>query len=270
MLPVLRHVPAPGQDPPQRQHRRVGGEDGQLAAGGRELEAAVEAASRPGTTSIADSRQAAVRAPQRELGGAVAGDDEPLDARESGSKSTSQIHETSRPSAIASFSASTSDARGARRDERADDLVRAGGVLHEQQQDAALADVDALEASERRPGGRARSTISSGEAPSARASDGGGERVVDVVEAGKADPDAPRASGVTRSNDAASSPCSSTDGRRSRGAAERARTRGSGSRRDGRRRRLRSRTASRSGGSTSSRRRAGARGGPARDRRGRM
>ena len=41
-LPVLADVPAPGDDLPQREHRRVGGEDDELAAGTGQRQAAIE------------------------------------------------------------------------------------------------------------------------------------------------------------------------------------------------------------------------------------
>ena len=68
-----------------------------------------------------------------------------------GSKSTSQIQETSRPSAIASLSATTSVRGHAAVLERAQRLVRAGGVLDEQDDRAATVELDPLEATEGRP-----------------------------------------------------------------------------------------------------------------------
>src|SRR5712691_3792281 len=41
-LPIVPRMPAPRDDPAQREHGCVGGEEDELAAGGRELEAAIE------------------------------------------------------------------------------------------------------------------------------------------------------------------------------------------------------------------------------------
>ena len=116
----------------------------------------------------------------------------------SGSKSTSQIHETSLPSAIASFSATSSSEGAPPCQQRVDDLVRTRRVLDQQHEDRLVARRDPLEAAEggaepleRRRGSRRatrRGTWASGGCP---------ERVVDVVEAGKRQPEAgrrPRAS----------------------------------------------------------------------------
>ncbi len=99
---------AAGDDPSQREHRRVGGENGELAARGRQREAAVE---RPlerrhdldPRRGRARRRRTAARAPLRGCRWRRAA----RGRATSGSKSTSQIHETSRPSAMSSLSATT-------------------------------------------------------------------------------------------------------------------------------------------------------------------
>ena len=103
----------------------------------------------------------------------------------SGSKSTSQIHETSRPSAIASFSATSRRTGAPRVHERADDLVRTRRVLDEEEQDGAVARSDALEA----PEGRTEPRQPGLDVVQAGAEDEGergrSEGVVDVVEPGE-------------------------------------------------------------------------------------
>ena len=88
--------------------------------------------------------EAAVREAQRELRRAPAGRDEAVEAGISGSKSTSQIHDTSRPSAISSLSATTATRGAPAATSVLHDLVGAGRVLdQEQEQRSASADVDA-------------------------------------------------------------------------------------------------------------------------------
>ena len=134
----------------QREHRGVGRQDDELAAGLDQLEPAVERRSSDGMTSSRSRASPPYVEPQAELGRALAATTMTSPARSSsGSKSTSQIHETSRPSAIASLSATTSDGRHARL-ERAHHLVRAGRVLDQEEDDGLAARRDPLEAAERR------------------------------------------------------------------------------------------------------------------------
>ncbi len=103
----------------------------------------------------------------------------------SSSKSASQIQETSRPSAILSLrTPSRSCSPGSER-ERAQHLVGAGGILDEQDPHLAPADVHGLGAAERGLRGlQSRNDL--GQAHLQRGGErGGGERVVDVVEAGQ-------------------------------------------------------------------------------------
>src|SRR3954447_3281699 len=110
----------------------------------------------------------------------------------SGSRATSQIQETSRPSAIASFNAITASdgtptstiVRTAPVADRPDSLVRPGGVLDQEHQQPPLADGDPLEAPER----RGETPEAGGDLVQRRAERAGerrgGQRVVDVVEPG--------------------------------------------------------------------------------------
>src|SRR5262249_25093426 len=145
------------------------------------------AASSSGTTSIASAGKppylqrsaiSAARSPVTTIRSS---------AGNSGSQSTSQIHDTSRPSAISSFSASTrqhGERRSPARDERPHRLVRAGRILHEQDEHALVADGDPLEAPERGP-----EPLQSGDdvverRPERERQGGRAERVVDVVQTG--------------------------------------------------------------------------------------
>ena len=184
----------PGHDPPQREHRGVGGEDRRARRRAGSARARGRAPPRaPGTTSSAASSS-----PPYLNRSASSAARSPLATRcsspsPSGSKSTSQIHETSRPSAIPSLSAISAVAGAAAVDERPDRLVRARRVLDQQDQHGAVvADRDPLEAAER--GAEARETRRDlverrAERPGER---GRGERVVDVVEPGKGELDPPR------------------------------------------------------------------------------
>ena len=106
------------------------------------------------------------------------------------SKSASQIQETSRPSAIRSLSAIQRSSPGGAAPvgleaQRAEHLVRAGGVLDEQDRDGLAADRDRLDTPEHGldPRQRRRGRLE----PDPEPERGGerGERVVDVVEAGQ-------------------------------------------------------------------------------------
>ena len=125
------------------------GRSDELAAGRRQLEPTVERASEVGLDLDRVLVEAAVAKAERELGRAAAARDERLEPGSSGSKSTSQIHETSRPSAISSLRATTSTLRCAAVDERPHRLVRAGGILDQEQEEPLVADRDPLEAPER-------------------------------------------------------------------------------------------------------------------------
>ena len=113
----------------------------------------------------------------------------------SGSKSTSQIQETSCPSAIASLSAI--DQHWGDADlERAHDLVRSRGVLDEQQHDRLPAGRDPLEPSERRTEAReARADVLERRSDGKRQRGGRGG-VVDVVEPRQRELDLDRSPGV--------------------------------------------------------------------------
>ena len=142
--------PRRGDDPAQAEHRRVGGEHDELAAGRRELEAAIERRSRAlARPRSGRASRPAVGEAQRQLGGPRPRDHERSSPASSGSKSTSQIHETSRPSAISSLSATTARRGGEPVEQRPHRLVGAGRVLDQQHQQALVVDRDPLEAAER-------------------------------------------------------------------------------------------------------------------------
>ena len=71
--------PALGDDSPQCEHRRVGREDDELPAVRRQLEPAVERVVERGHDLDPFAGEAAVAEAQRQLRGAVAGGDEPLE-----------------------------------------------------------------------------------------------------------------------------------------------------------------------------------------------
>ena len=188
----------------------------------------------------------------------------------SGSKSTSQIHETSRPSAIASLSAITATLGAA-----PSTIVRTAsfapaGFLIRSIRSAPVADRDPLEPPERgREPPEARDDLVERH-PERERERRCGERVVDVVEPRQRQLDPRLARGRDERERAAVEPVQlDLTRRRRRAAAARGRSSGSDSRRGGRGRRRRSRTACRSAGSTSSRPRAAARAGRAAGRRGR-
>ena len=261
-LPVRLRVAARGDEPLQREHRGVGRQHDELAAVGREREPAIERRSRSGSTTMRDSsrppylKRSASSAARSPVATTVSS------PARSGSKSTSQIHETSRPSAIAVVQRDDGDRRRAAVDERAHRLVRAGRILDQKQKEPLAVDRDPLEAAERgaeaararrrsrRASRRARARASRRRARCRRCRGPGSASSTRRVP-----------SGVTRSNDGALEALE-LDGarRRPRAAAARGRSSGSGSRRGGRRTRRRRDTACRSGCSTSSRRRAGATG----------
>ncbi len=150
--------------------------------------------------------------------------------------------------------------------ERAQHLVGAGGVLHEQDpQLAAPAGVGRSRAGRRSRRGRTRRCVACSPATISRQVDlergrerGGGERVVDVVEAGQRERDLGLAGGRAQREAGRAHALRGVTSRRAdrrRGAAS-GRSSGSGSGRGGRGRRRRTRTARRSGGSASRRRRA--------------
>ena len=158
------------------------------------------------------SRQAAVGAPQRELGGAVAREDEPLDAREAAARSRRPRSTRRRGRRRSRRSArATSDPRGAAATSVRTTSFAPAGFFTSSSSTRRSPIVDALEASERRPAARSPVDDLVGRGAERAGERRGGERVVDVVEAGKRRSGRARdPSGRTRSNDVASSPCSST------------------------------------------------------------
>ncbi len=132
-LPVRPCIAAVRDDPLELEHRRVRGQEGELAAGrGRARDRGRALRRCSGTTSIAVSSRppyakrspsSAARSPdtiRRSSSGT------------SGSKSTSQIHDTSRPSAISSLSAITATPSRGPRTSVLHDLIGAGRVLDQQ------------------------------------------------------------------------------------------------------------------------------------------
>ena len=225
----------------------------------RQREPALEPGAQVGQHVDPLGRKAGVLAAQGELGGAVPRRDDALEAVEQ--RLEVDVPDPRDVLAVGDrvVERDHGDARRTALDERPDRLVRAGRVLDQQHQQPPLADRDPLEAAERgaealEPG---RDVV---ERDAERARERrGGERVVDVVEAGHAQAHATsplrrdeRERGVLEPARARSR------ARRRRAAGARCRRRGSGSRRGARRRRRRTRTASRTRRSTSSPRRAGA------------
>src|SRR5436190_22621331 len=81
-LPVLPYEPAAGDDVPQREHRRVGGEEDELAARRCQLEAAIERLLQSRDDLDRAVAQAAVLEAQAELGRALTRRDQRLEARD--------------------------------------------------------------------------------------------------------------------------------------------------------------------------------------------
>ena len=136
VLPVVRDVAARGDDLAQREHRRVGRENGQLAARAASARARGRAPrSSDGHDLDPLARQAAVGEAQRELGRAAAGRDErgrgPRAAARSRRPRSTRRHGRRRSRRSARSRATV---RRAALDERAHRLVRAGRVLDQQHQ----------------------------------------------------------------------------------------------------------------------------------------
>ena len=169
-----------------REHRRVGGNDGQ--AGRRPAWRRValsSAAATSGSTSRLDSshsaylRRSAISAARVPLTTTCA-----RSCPAATSKSASQTQEMSRPSAMPSLSRISAVLRLRVEQQRGEHLVEAGRVLAQEELDAASVDLEGLLAAEGGAGGRqgvdrrrrrgSRERLGGG---------GGGEGVVDVVQA---------------------------------------------------------------------------------------
>ena len=182
--------------------------------------------------------------------------------RRATSKSASQTHETSRPSAVRSLRIAEQVELAALERQRPQHLVGARRVL-DQQQDRSVAPARRR----RSPRGRTRArpsrrpaTMSSSGTSSASAQRRGGERVVDVVEAGEGEGDPLAARGrAQRERGGADALRARRPRRPPRAPGARSRRSGSGSGRGGRAAPRRRRRARRSGGSAWSPRRAAAR-----------
>ena len=143
-------VAAPRDDPPQREHRRVGREQHELAAGRRQLQAAVERLLQIGHDLDPVAIEAAVGEAQRQLGGPRAGRDDTLEPAEE--RLEVDVPDPRDVAAVGDLVVQR-DHRERRRASPSSSVRTAsfapGRVLDQQHQQPPVADRDPLEAAER-------------------------------------------------------------------------------------------------------------------------